>query len=230
MAAERELRVGCMLDLRDRGVIGTLREVVRSGTIGEVHSMNIGAQHPLKYGDRPEWYYEPELYGGLFNDIAVHAADIIEWITGNEIDRVVAARTWNATVPQHPDFEQCGQAMLSLDNGAGVICDLSYISPDSFDWAFPLYWSISIWGTLGVAASTVTSDAVTVYLDGEPDPCHLAASDDRSGAYLDAFLSDVGGTSRPSQLTTGQVLRATRLALDVQAAAANEPQTRSGVE
>jgi len=223
MAAERDLRVGCMLDLRDRGVIGTLREVVRSGTIGEVHAMNIGAQHPLKFGDRPEWYYEPELYGGLFNDIAVHAADIIEWITGNEIYQVVAARTWNATVPQHPDFEQCGQAMLSLDNGAGVICDLSYISPDSFDWAFPLYWRISIWGTLGVAASTVTSDAVTVYLDGEPTPNLVPASADRSGAYLDAFLSDIGGTTTASQLTTSQVLRATRLALDVQAAAAVQP-------
>jgi len=221
MAAERDLRVGCMLDLRDRGVIGTLREVIRSGQIGEVHSMNIGAQHPLKFGERPEWYYKPELYGGLFNDIAVHAADIIEWITGSEIDRVVAARTWNATVPQHPGFEQCGQAMLSLDSGAGVICDLSYISPDSFDWAFPLYWRISIWGTLGVAATTVTADAVTVYLDGESVPTVIPATADRSGGYLDAFLSDLGGTSTSSQLTTSQVLRATRLALDIQAASQN---------
>ncbi len=89
--------------------------------------------------------------------------------------------------------------------------------------AFPLYWRISIWGTLGVAATTVTADAVTVYLDGEPTPSVIPATADRSGGYLDAFLSDIGGITTSSQLTTSQVLRATRLALDIQAASVNEP-------
>ena len=60
------------------------------------------------------WYFEPGMHGGVLNDISVHAVDFIPWATGQRIDAVVAARSWNATVVEHPDFQQCGQAMFRL--------------------------------------------------------------------------------------------------------------------
>ena len=75
---------------------------------------------------------------------------MIPWATGLRLRSIVAARCWNARLPQHPHFRECGQALLELENGAGVVCDVSYLSPDSFGYVMPLYWRFTIWGDDGV--------------------------------------------------------------------------------
>jgi len=37
---------------------------------------------------------------GTINDIAIHAIDLIPWVTGLRFTRVVAAREWQRGVPQ----------------------------------------------------------------------------------------------------------------------------------
>ena len=219
LAEEKQRVVGCMFDMRDLAVYLGLRDAIQSGTIGEIRSINFGGQHPLRFGVRPDWYYEPGLHGGTLNDIGIHAFDMIPWTTGLQFQQVVAARCWNGRLPQFPHFEECGQAMLQLENGAGVSCDVSYLSPDSFGFEIPLYWRFTFWGDDGVLEAGVTSKSVTLYSDGATEPEQLPLPAAKPGGYLDSFLQEIAGETEGLHLSSAEVFRSSRVSLQVQSAA-----------
>ncbi len=218
-AVEAGRVVGCMLDMRDLPVYLGLRDAIRSGAIGDVHAISFDGQHPLLYGKRPGWYFETGMHGGVLNDISVHAIDFVPWATGLQIESIVAAREWNATLPEHPDFRQCGQAMFTLENGAGVICDVSYLTPDSFAYEFPFYWRFTIWGADGVLEAGVNSTAIQLFRNGEREVTDLPLPDARPGAYLESFLQEIGGQKDGLHLSSDDVFRASETALQLQQAA-----------
>ena len=115
------LKLGCMLTMRYMQNVRAVRELLQSGVMGELRTVYYGQQHPLFYGKRPAWYYEKERHGGVINDIAIHGIDLIRSLTGLRVQDVMAARCWNAYAAQEPDFADCGQFMVSLTNGAGVL-------------------------------------------------------------------------------------------------------------
>jgi predicted dehydrogenase len=207
--------VGCMLDMRDLPIFLGLRELIRQGEIGEVQAISFDGQHPLNYGKRPMWYFEPGMHGGVINDIAVHALDFIPWATGLEIRDLVAARGWNGTVPQHPEFQQCGQGMLTLENGAGVIFDVSYLTPDSIGYTMPIYWRFTIWGADGVLEAGVNTPQITVFKNGESAPRTVDPPAGQPGAYLESFLGEINGET-DLKLSSTDVLKAARLSLRLQ--------------
>lgn len=214
-AREKSRVVGCMLDLRDLPVFLGLRDLIRGGEIGEVQAISFDGQHPLNYGQRPMWYFEPGMHGGVINDIAIHALDFIPWATGLEIKDLTAARGWNATAPQHPDFQQCGQGMLSLENGAGVIFDVSYLTPDSIGYTMPIYWRFTIWGADGVLEAGFNMPEITIFKNGEDSPRSIDPPAGKPGAYLDSFLSEIsGGTDL--HLSSADVLKVARISLQLQ--------------
>lgn len=211
--------VGCMLDMRDLAVYLGIRQLIQDGKIGEVHAIQFEGQHPLLYGKRPSWYFEEGLHGGVLNDIMVHAVDFVPWATGLKWKSVAAARCWNATVPQHPQFSQCGQAMLTLENDAGVICDVSYLTPDSFAYDFPLYWRFAVWGSDGVIEAAVNSTSITLYRNGSNEAEAVPLPAAQAGGYLDSYLSEVRGDSERVQLASHDVFAAARTSLQIQQAA-----------
>ena len=219
-AARKQQRVvGCMLDMRDLPIYLGLRQQIQDGVIGEVQAISFNGQHPLNYGKRPMWYFEPGMHGGVLNDIGVHAIDFIPWATGQAIKTIVAARGWNATAPQHPEFQQCGQGMFTLANGAGVICDVSYLTPDSIGYQMPLYWRFTIWGTRGVLEATYNSKTITVYKNGEPAAREVEPPAGKPGAYLESFLREIAGETEGLHLSSKDVLKAARITLQLQEAA-----------
>ena len=207
--------VGCMLDMRDLSVFLGLRDLIRSGEIGEIQAVSFDGQHPLNYGKRPMWYFEPGMHGGVINDIAVHAIDFIPWATGLEIKDLCAARGWNATVPQHPEFQQCGQGMFSLENGAGVIFDVSYLTPDSIGYTMPIYWRFTIWGSDGVLEGGYNLPKITIYKNGEKRSREIEPPSAKPGGYLDSFLREISGDSNV-HLSSADVLKAARVSLQLQ--------------
>ncbi|MCB0111955.1 MAG: Gfo/Idh/MocA family oxidoreductase, partial [Caldilineaceae bacterium] len=226
-AIERELRnrnrkLGCMLDMRDRPQMIGLRAMIRSGLIGEIHAINFGGQHPLLLGKRAAWYFEPGKHGGTINDIAIHAVDVIPWITGLNFAAIHAARTWNALAVDFPHFHDAAQLMLSLENGCGVLGDVSYLMPNSMGYTLPLYWRMTFWGTKGVLESSITADHILVALDGEEQPRHEPLPAGNPGGYLQAFLDDVAGKPQEDRLHTQLILDRARVALQIQAVAATE--------
>ncbi|HNC23370.1 MAG TPA: Gfo/Idh/MocA family oxidoreductase [Opitutaceae bacterium] len=218
LARERKLTVGMMLDMRDSGVFRQVRELVRAGEIGELRAASLGGQHPLLPGVRAQWYHEAGKHGGTINDIAVHGIDLLPWVTGIDYRRVVAARTWQAGPPPGSNFQNAGQFMLELANGAGVIADVSYLAPNSHGYTLPLYWRLTLWGSLGVLEATLTAKEITLYKEGEKTARTVPIGTPNPGGYLEAFLAELKG--RPHDgLKAPEIFRASYVTLKIQEAA-----------
>ena len=219
LAAGKGRAVGCLLDLRDTAVFRTMRRIVREGTIGDVHTVLFTAQHPLMFGTRPAWYFEPGTHGGTINDIAIHATDLIPWLTGREIVDVVAARAWNARLPQHPHFQDAAQVMLRLDNNGGAFGDVSYLSPDDLGYTAPQYWRVTCHGSDGLVEAAYNSGSVSLAARGDKAVREVPLDPAKPDGCLEAFMNEIAGRIEPDALTTADVLRASRVALLSQQAA-----------
>jgi predicted dehydrogenase len=211
--------VHCLFDLRDTGPYRTMCRLIGAGEIGTVHTVNFTAQHPLLLGTRPGWYFERGAHGGTINDIAIHAIDLIPWLTGRSITGVVAARAWNARLPQFPHFQDAAQIMLRLDNGGGVLGDLSYLAPDGVGYSAPQYWRVTCHGERGFVEARYGSRDVLIATYPDKTVRTISADDDIPHGRLVEFLDEVAGTSRDGALTTADVLTATRIALQAQQSA-----------
>jgi len=219
LSAEKGLKVGCQLDLRALPNFIGLRDVVRSGAIGEVHAIAFGGQHPLNLGQRPGWYFETGKHGGTITDIGIHAIDMIPWITGLKFKTCSSARCWNAFAPEFPHFKGAAQLMLTMDNGCGVLGDVSYFMPNTQGYANPLYWRVTLFGRKGIAETSCNTDSVTMYLDGEEKVITKPLPQSESGAYLRDFVKDIEGSPVADGLNTETVLRTVRTVVTIQKAA-----------
>jgi len=218
LAAAKKKSIGCLLDLRDHAVYRTMRRLIREASIGEVHTVLFTAQHPLNLASRPAWYFEPGKHGGTINDIGVHAFDFVPWLTGLGWREITAARCWNAKAREFPHFHDCAQFMAVLDNGAGVLADLSYLAPDTLGYKLPHYWHLLVHGTRGLAEMNLFAKEVTVIKDGSAEPEKHPAGEDRTRGYIEDYLQELRG-EKPADLTSADCLRASRLALEAQAVA-----------
>lgn len=217
VSTRKKLNVGCMLDMRDKGLMIRMRELVREGAIGEVNAIVIGGQHPLLLGTRPGWYFEPGKHGGTINDIGIHAFDLVPWITGRRFAEITAARSWNA-VPKHlPHFQDAGQFMLKMDNGCGVMGEVSYFMPDSMGYTLELYWRITLFGTEGILETAINSEAIMLAKNGASQPEMISAAEGDPGGYLRSFAEEIA-TGRTEGVSTADVLRAAEVALIAQSA------------
>lgn len=219
LVAKQNRVIGCLLDLRDSGAYITARKLIQDGKIGEVHTVIVTAQHPLFFGKRAGWYFEPGKHGGTLNDIGVHAIDMIPWLTGRKLEQVVAARAWNARVPQHPHFQDAAQFMLKLDNGGGVMGDMSYLTPDGIAYNAPQYWRLTCHGSEGVIETKLHSKTVQIATRNDKEVQTIPAEADVEDGCLQAFLAEIAGQKMNGALTTSDVLRASRQSLLIQQAA-----------
>jgi len=219
LTREKELKVGCMLTMRDSAQMNGVRNLIRQGRIGEIHAIAFGGQHPLLLGSRPGWYFEPGKHGGTITDIGIHAIDAIPWITGLEFRTINAARCWNAFVPEHPDFEDAAQMMLTMDNGCGVLGDVSYFAPDQLGYSMPLYWRTTFWGREGVIEVSTAAREITVIGAEDEEIRREPLPPATPGGYLRAFLDDIHGQVKADALDTATVLRSMRHVIKVQEAA-----------
>ncbi len=215
LARSRQLKIGLMLDLRYSPSAGPVERLIRSGQLGDIQAIFFSGQHPLMYGTRPGWYFEPGQHGGTLNDIAVHGLDLVAWLTGQHIEQVLAARCWNAYASAVPYFKDCGQFMVRLSGGAGLIGDVSYASPDSFGYGLPQYWRFTFWGRSGVLEVSFGTQQIELALNGETVLRQIQPDTSVAGNCLTAFLDDVAG--HPGALDTAAALAASRDALTIQA-------------
>jgi predicted dehydrogenase len=219
LATRKNLAVSSQFDLRGAGTFLAARKLIQNGEIGDIKTISFGGQHPLQVGTRPAWYFEQGLHGGTINDIAIHAMDAIPWLTGHQITEIVAARAWNAKTPQFPHFQDCGQLMLKMDNGGGVLGDVSYLAPDQAGFSTPQYWRFLIHGDKGVIELAWDSKKVLIANHSDKEGRYIDAEPNISWPYLPDFLAQVKGQKENISLSTEAILRASELALLAQQAA-----------
>lgn len=214
ISTRKGLKVGCMFDLRSSRVFYTAKDEIAKGTLGEIVQIQFSAQHPLLHASRPAWYFEPGKHGGTITDIASHATDIIPWITGLKFDKVIAARTWQAMEKESECFKDAAQFMCTLENGCGVMGDVSYSAPDTLGYSHDCYWRFNIWGTKGMMEFAYSSSGVKAWLNGYSGITVFAPTAKVLPDYLDQFLLDIAGQA--SDLNTEVILESTRQVIRIQ--------------
>lgn len=219
LATEKHRSVGCLLDLRESGAFRAMRRMIRERLIGDVHTVAITAQHPLNLANRPKWYFEPGMHGGTINDIAIHALDLVPWMTGEKLVEVIAARAWNARLPQHPDFQDAAQFLIRLGNNGSLFGDVSYLSPDGLAYSAPQYWRVTAHGTDGMIETRLGSKTLLLAQASDKSPRVVPADPDQTNGCLDAFLNEADSAPGGNGLTMQDVFKASRCALVAQEAA-----------
>jgi len=112
-------------------------ELIQAGAIGRViQTINIAPHQIVQgHGDagggtgRPEWFWNPDLYGGILCDIGSHQVDQFLYYTGSTEAEVVASQIANVNHPDHPRFQDFGDMMLRGDRGLGYF-RLDWFTPD----------------------------------------------------------------------------------------------------
>ena len=213
LAKEKGLSVGVMLDLRYHKNVLTAKKLIEEGTLGAIHNIQFGGQHPLQYGTRPNWYFEEGKHGGVINDIAIHGIDLLTYLTGKTVEKINAARTYNAYAKQVPHFLDCGQLMLTLSGGTGVLADVSYSAPNKMGYSYPYYWEFRVWGEKGMISFNVTQPGVILCADGETAP-RTVEPVAPVGNVLESFLNEIEG--KPTMMTTAEAIAVSRATLLIQ--------------
>ena len=211
LCKEKNCKLICMLDLRYLPQTVVAKQLLDSGRLGQVRNVAFNGQHCIDYDHRPGWYFEPGMHGGTLNDLSIHGVDLVRMLTGMEISKIDAARTWNAYANRNPEFKDCALFMARLENGAGVIADVSYSAP-SFAFSLPSYWEFRIWCDKGVLSFNYKDNVVTVFEEGTAEPDVICCPLVSVGYLQDLYNEIVGG----SFACTENVLCSTRTTLKLQ--------------
>ncbi len=211
LSQEKNLKVGCLLDLRKIPAVPTVKALLDSGKMGAVKSIGFTGQHCIDYANRPSWYFEPGKHGGTINDIAIHGIDLIPYITGHTINKVYCARTWNSFATHHPAFCDSASFMAETDGGAAILADVSYAAPSQV-FSMPTYWNFQLWCEKGMVTFCAKDPDVTVYEDGKTEPEFLSGGSAGTN-MLEDFIAEV---QQNTHSLTDCVLSATETALRIQ--------------
>lgn len=213
IAADKSLKVGCMLDLRYSKAAETVKKLIAEGEIGKITALSFTGQHCLNYGVRPAWYFEEGKHGGTINDIAIHGIDLINYVSGLRLGKILAARTWNAFAVKEKHFKDSAQFMVTMDNGAGLIADVSYSAPN-FSKTLPTYWDFYFWGLEGMINYSYCNQSVSVYKNGKSEPVIIKSAPLETG-HLNELIKSIKG--EPSLNDTDTILNSSEDILKIQA-------------
>ncbi|WP_196260822.1 Gfo/Idh/MocA family protein [Pelagibacterium limicola] len=194
-------------------------KLVADGAIGRV-VQTIGTGPHRRGTGRPEWFFDPDAFGGIIVDIASHQIDQFLFYTGSETARVLASTVGNFAHPQIPRFQDFGDVLLASDKGAGYI---------RVDWFTPE--GLPTWGD-GRLTILGTEGYIELrkYIDiaGRPGKDHLFIVDsegirhidcgDEPLEYFDKFLADVRDRTETA-MTQRHAFEVCRLSLEAQASA-----------
>lgn len=217
LCREKGLSIQCMLDLRYLPQTLAAKRLLADGQLGQVRNIAFNGQHCLDYGNRPGWYFEPGMHGGTINDIAIHGVDLVRMLTDMEFSGIDAARTWNAYAKEVPHFQDSALFMARLENGAGVMADVSYAAPKTGDF-LPTYWEFRIWCDQGLITFNWRDPFISVYTNGCSQP-EILRWEESTGGYLPELLAEL---ETGVKAATENVLRSTETVLQIQAAADKE--------
>lgn len=106
------------------------QQLLQQGAIGRVIQVMGWGPHRLNEPSRPDWFFDRSRYGGIITDIGSHQIEQLVFFSGAKDARIVSSRTGNYAHPEHPDFEDFGDATIECDNGVTGYFRVDWFTPD----------------------------------------------------------------------------------------------------
>jgi predicted dehydrogenase len=104
-------------------------ELIEGGAIGRVIQVLGLGPHRLNASVRPAWFWDPRRAGGILVDIGCHQIEQFLHYAGATSARVLHSKVGNYNNPDHPEFEDFGDATLVSDNGATCYFRVDWFTP-----------------------------------------------------------------------------------------------------
>jgi predicted dehydrogenase len=153
---------------------GTL---LKDGAIGRVLQTVQLAPHRVNENTRPEWFWDPALYGGTLCDLGSHQADEFVYFTGSTVAEVTMSQVANFNYRHRPKFQDFGDMLVQGNGGLGYF-RVDWFTPDGLG-AFGDERTF-ILGTEGYIEMRKAID-----IAGRPGGDHLLIVDRKSARYID---------------------------------------------
>ncbi len=105
-------------------------ELIEAGTIGRVvQTVGLGP-HRLNRATRPDWFFDPQKYGGILCDIASHQIDQFLVFTGSQTAEIVTSAVGNFANPSDLGLQDFGEIMLRSETATGYV-RVDWYTPDA---------------------------------------------------------------------------------------------------
>lgn len=117
-----------LLTLRGDPQYRKVREIVRSGRIGEPVQMYQKMSVMLKAESRPPWFLDRRRAGGPILDLAIHGVDQFEWVSGVRLSEVTSHEA-NISHPEMKYLTDSGVMFFRLENGGTALMEQNRLMP-----------------------------------------------------------------------------------------------------
>ena len=198
-----------LLTMRCSPPYQAMREIVRSGRIGEVVSMD--AQKSYQLGTRPDWMKHRQTFGGTIPYVGIHMLDLMRWTTGRDFVQLAAFHS-NVGAGEIGEMENNAALILKLDNHGSASLRLDYLRPPSA--ASHGDDRLRIVGTRGIVE--YQQEHLTLITETEPlttittlPPAQSLFADFVESIYL----------QKPHIITTAEIFRLSEIVLKARSAA-----------
>jgi predicted dehydrogenase len=200
-------------------------ELIRKGTIGQVVNFIGLGPHKINRSQRPKWFFEPQQYGGLINDLAIHSTEMFCQIVGESDIVLQSSHLGNFRNRDLKDFYDFGDLYLKSSSGITAYIRTDWLTPetmpsfgDSRQIIIGTEGMIELRKTVDLGVDNTRFTGHQLILATHQEAPHRFSFDKKSEKIFEEIVSDVllgKNQSIPHQTS----FLATRLALQAQAQA-----------
>lgn len=155
---EGRIQVGLMLTLRFIDEIYCVKELIASGRLGGMVSIEIFNPHKLQATSRSDWFFEEGSSGGIIIDLMIHCIDLFNWLTDSNIDQFSGVLQ-KCTLKEKPSFYDSCQFQVISRSGVNGYLSTDWHMPDTHFSRSDL--RVFITGTRGRIEIRATGDPIT---------------------------------------------------------------------
>jgi predicted dehydrogenase len=105
-------------------------QLIEEGAIGRVVQVIGTGPHRANVNSRPDWFFDPESFGGILCDIGSHQIEQFLYYSGAKDAQVLHSKVANYKFKDYPSFQDFGDATLVADNGATFYFRVDWLTPD----------------------------------------------------------------------------------------------------
>ena len=182
----------------------TLREIVKSGQLGEI--VQIFCQKSYPWG---EWRPKDErIDGGLARQVGIYNLRFAEQVAGLKITDLQIKETRLGNPNPDSDCRRAVSMLMEFENGAVGSAVANYSCPPPEDWGHWGYETVRIFGTNGFVESIDRGRIGTLAVRGEASQTLDFSGD--SADYLQMFLEEIKSGQDRIPLSLEEELNPTR--------------------